>query len=618
MNQCGSRRTNSRPKSMRMPRKREWCSFGTPRVVAGLISNFLLVLVCASAQAEDAPKFASHPPLRPLPEPSDRPMAKGPAYFVDATKGDDASSGAKESPWQTVAHALTQLQAGDTLCLRGGTHYERLYCSIAGTEEKPITIRSHPKELAIIDGSFREFFENPSGAWEPFTEGSEGEYRSQKPYRNLRNLHGRFGDSMIGLQVYYYLEDLRGERYVGPGIWYNKMTGHIHIRLQHYQAEGVVRARTDTIRTLLPSPLHELHSYKGETDPRKLPLIVAPFHSVPLYIDRAQHVRFQDLVIRGGGYDAVDIRHGESLEFDNVTIYAGTYGLKARNTGPFKFHNSAIYGSVPPWSQRGETSLKEYPWREKAKNLTRLNTHALLVPAAGDEYSVYYYPYNNRWEISYSEFTDGHDGPYLGDVDGAKFHHNYVHNFQDDGIYLSCFRGLHKPKYGPRYIYQNAIIGCIMTFAYGGDARLSGDVYVYRNILAGAAAVSDHGGPPWEGMIWYHNTVLSDPSNMFNLRHTKPGQTWKVYNNLVLTGKPEITKPQEGAEAVGNFSGDPKFVGPGNLQLQKDSPAIDAGQDLPEGLEDPLRDQDQGKPDAGAIPFGAGPLKVGRFGRYSF
>lgn len=32
---------------------------------------------------------------------------------------------------------------------------------------------------------------------------------------------------------------------------------------------------------------------------------------MPLLIDRGQHVHFQDLVIRGGGYDAVDIRHGE-------------------------------------------------------------------------------------------------------------------------------------------------------------------------------------------------------------------------------------------------------------------------------------------------------------------
>lgn len=569
----------------------------------------------APAQAVE---YLSHPPLRELPRPSDRPMAEGPAYFVDAAKGDDQGSGAKESPWRTISHALTQIQAGDTLCLRGGTYYERVYCSVNGTAEKPVTIRSYPGELAVIDGSFREFFENPAEAWESYAGGASGEFRSKRPYRNLRNLHGRFGDSMVGLQVYYYAEDLRGERYVGPGLWYDQLTGHIHARLQHYEKEGLRRGRSELSLNYLPHRLHRLESYKGETDPRKLPLIVAPLHSVPLLLDRAEHVRFQDLVIRGGGYDAVDIRHGVHVELDNVTVYAGTYGLRARNTGPFRFHNSAIYGSVPPWSKRGETSLKEYPWREGARNLTRLNTHALLIPACGDEYSVYYYPRNEQWEISYSEFTDAHDGVYLGDIDGVAFHHNLIDGLQDDGIYLSSFRGLHKPKHSYRRIYQNVIRGSLMSLAYGGAGKLTGDVHVYRNILDGAAAISDHGGPPWEGMRWYHNTIIASPKFLFRLSHTKPGQTWQVLNNIVLAGAVPNVKPQEGAAFSGNVGGDAKFVEPGRFGLSKDSPAIDAGEPIPEDWLDPLRDQETGKPDAGAIPLGAGPLKVGRFGRYAF
>ena len=572
-------------------------------------------------------QFLSHPPLRELPKPVDRAMGKGKARFVDATNGNDTGEGTKKAPWKTIKHALGQVEAGQTLYLRGGTYYEHVYCGATGTEKKPITIRSYPGELATIDGGLREFFEAPSLAWEPFPKGADGEFRSTRAYRNLRNLHGRFGDSMIGLQVYYYAEDLRGkpyvdrtqtERYVGPGVWYDRTSGYIHARLGHYERKAPPRGKPKTDRPQVPSVLYEPQSYKGDTDPRKLPLIIAPFRSIPLFIDRASHVRFQDLVVRGGGYDAVQIHYGRHLEFDNVVIYAGTYGLKARNTGPLKFHNSAIYGSVPPWSTRGETSLREYPWREGARDLTRLSTHALLVPVCGDEYSVYYYPYNNRWEISYSEFADGHDAVYLGDMDGLSFHHNLVHANQDDGVYLSCFRGLHKPQHGPRQIYQNVIVGGIMTFAYGGNAKLTGDVHVYRNILDGSAVVADHGGPPWEGMRWYHNTVLSNPRNLFNLRHTKPGQTWQVFNNIVLTGKAEIGKPQEGAAAAGNFSGDPKFVRPGKFQLQADSPAIDAGEAIPEDWPDPLRDQEKGKPDAGAIPAGSEPLKVGPFGRYEF
>ena len=578
----------------------------------------ILIFRCGAPLGSEPAKFLSHPPLRKLPQPFNRPAAKGPAYYVHAVEGKDENSGSKELPWKTINHALTRIQAGDTLYLNGGVYYEHVYCSAAGAGDKKITIRSAPGELAVIDGSFRSFFESPSQAWEPLPGGAPGEYRSRKPFRNLRNVHGRFGDSMIGLQIYYYAEDLRGERYVGPGLWYDRSTGHIHVRLQHYKKEGLVRGRSADSVKYFPSPLHHHQSYSGETDPRKLPLIVAPFHSVPLLIDHAQHVRFQDLVVRGGGHDVVSIQYGQDVQFDNVVVYAGTYGLRARNTGPFRFHNSAIFGSVPPWSTRGETSLREYPWRKEGRDLTRLNTHALLIPDFGAEFSVYYFPYNNNWEISNSEFADAHDGVYVGDIDGLKFHHNYVHNFQDDGLYLSSFHGLHKPKHGPREIYQNVIIACLIPFAYGGAGRLSTDVHVYRNIIDGGLVVSDHGGPPWEGMRWYHNTIAGRPVFLFRLSHTKPGQTWQVFNNIILSGQPKPGKPQEGAAFGGNLGGDPKFIRPNHFQLSKDSPAIDAGTPIPEDWPDPLRDKETGKPDAGALPLGSGPLKVGRFGKYEF
>ena len=46
-------------------------------------------------------------------------------------------------------------------------------------------------------------------------------------------------------------------------------------------------------------------NYRGETDPRKLPLIVAAWNSMPLSLRDAKHVRIQDVVIRGGGDNTV-------------------------------------------------------------------------------------------------------------------------------------------------------------------------------------------------------------------------------------------------------------------------------------------------------------------------
>ena len=117
-------------------------------------------------------EFKSHPALRPLPVPSDRALADGPSFHVDAVNRND---GSVKAPWKTVGHALKQIHAGATLYLHAGIYYERVYCSVAGTKDNPVTIRSSPGELAVIDGSYREFFATPSAAWEPFEQGSSGE-----------------------------------------------------------------------------------------------------------------------------------------------------------------------------------------------------------------------------------------------------------------------------------------------------------------------------------------------------------------------------------------------------------------------------------------------------------
>ncbi len=118
----------------------------------------------APLPAQQTSQYQSHPPLRPLPEASSRPTAAGPGRYVDAVKGNDANDGTREQPWQTVSHAVRQLSAGDTLYLRGGTYYEHVKLTQSGQPGQPITIRSYPGELVILDGGFREFFENPAGS----------------------------------------------------------------------------------------------------------------------------------------------------------------------------------------------------------------------------------------------------------------------------------------------------------------------------------------------------------------------------------------------------------------------------------------------------------------------
>jgi hypothetical protein len=90
--------------------------------------------------------------MRPPHKPTSRAINDGPAKFVDANRGADANDGSKDAPWRSINHAIAQIAAGETLYLRGGTYYEHVYLGRVGREDAPITIRSYPGEIAIIDG----------------------------------------------------------------------------------------------------------------------------------------------------------------------------------------------------------------------------------------------------------------------------------------------------------------------------------------------------------------------------------------------------------------------------------------------------------------------------------
>lgn len=528
----------------------------------------LLLIVAGAALAADK-SFASCTAPRPLPVASQRAMATGPAKFVDAAKGADTGDGSKERPWRTVNHALTQIGPGDTLYLRGGVYYENVYCSAAGTKHSPITLRSYPGELVTIDGGLREFAEDPAKAWESCADGVAGEYRSTKVYRNIRDVHGRFGDSLAGLQTYWHREDLQADNeqwipdpagksmvlpvYCGPGLWYDRISGRIHVRLAH---------------THINQPL--VTDYRGESDPRKLSLVVAQAGAMALHVDQGMHLRFQDLSLRGGGFNTVVLNTAVNVEFDNVAIYAGTYGIRSRGTGPLKMTNSSVQGCIPPWGFRDENSLYTYtplaydPFLPAAgpsdkppgRNIARLPTHALIVTEGSYEFEVFHYPYNHDWELSNCEFTDGHDGVYLSGRN-IRFHHNWVDNIQDDAIYLSS----PSPHFSDNiYVYQNLLTRALMAFSCNSTGGPDGNVYLFRNVVDYRIGVNfsrpspkapegkfvnfhvylKHGGQllGMESLYFYQNTFICPATGPAYAGYTYTATTERskrrVFNNLFV------------------------------------------------------------------------------------
>src|SRR5262249_30343560 len=73
----------------------------------------------------------------------------GSAYFV-APDGDDAAPGTQSRPWQTLAHALSVLKAGDLLSVRAGDYPTPIAITRSGTAGAPIVITSYECERVRV------------------------------------------------------------------------------------------------------------------------------------------------------------------------------------------------------------------------------------------------------------------------------------------------------------------------------------------------------------------------------------------------------------------------------------------------------------------------------------
>jgi hypothetical protein len=657
------------------------------------ISTFVILLtVLPYCRTAPAAEFRSHPPTRPLPTANHRPLSSGPNYFVDGQRGSDANPGSEARPWRSIQHGVNQLRPGDTLVLHGGVYYEHVQLSRRGSSDRWITIRSYPGELVVLDGGLREFFQSHATAWRPASDGVDGEYVSTSSYPDLggdnqhTNLLGNFGDSLVPLHGYRFRGDLQsdnpywnissktsesGQVYCGPGIWYDVNTGLIHARLAHTKLPGL-----------------GADNYRGETDPRKLPLIIAGHRGGPvLSLRGSNRVRLEDLVLRGAREATLEIRDSSNIELSGLSIYGGSAPIAVRDTQRLLMEHTACRGLAAPWTFRGSLKYRAIE--------SRLFSASGWEPTGNDSESL---------TMVHCEFTDSVDGVFIGNVRGVRFAYNLVDNVSDDGIFLTAATAYDGTTHGGDVqLYRNRLSRCLTTFAFGvGHGRqrtiargkqTGSGIFIYRNVFdfrrpvmyhwptgpeepqeitSVGRVASDHGGPAWEPMWIYHNTMLAGGPPRYDygtdglVHGMGHGTSRRVFNNIVCTisGMPGQTLPPTTTDfqADGNLfwsvADGPSYSGqwlakfqrspalaesqrnypPGwtahdqfanplfenlvldgkqgcDLRLRAGSPAINSGVALPTAWPDDLNAADAGRPDRGAIPAGSELWPIGIRGR---
>ena len=549
-------------------------------------------------------------------------------------------------------------------------------------------------------GEWAEFADQPATAWQPATDGVPGEYVSTKTYPAYRRrpvlsafpangwepFHGKeeqrpavlghFADSMVPLHGYRTVTDLRDESmlwdvdskfdgaagvYCGPGLWFNRKTARIHVRLAHTELAGLGTS-----------------AYRGETDPRKLPLCVSgPIGADVLRLNGVRHVTIRDVVIRGAAASPlVNVQGTEAVRFEGCTFFGGMPGMLLKSSAGLKLLHCAFRGNAAPWSSRASMKYRGVP------------SYQIITQRAK--------PLNHDFEFAHCEFTDDHDFAWVRYVKNLRFHHNLVDGFNDDGLELGA-----RTRDQEVYVSQNLFSRCQLTFTLhemdpDDDPHATdpgSGVYITRNVIdlragnfktpprepdpSGAyldgnlSLVGDHGGPVWPHYFFYNNSVLRPTDSWrgyygFGMGGRGLGRTRRrVFNNafVQLTGIPGLVfgSAEDDVFVDGNLMwsvvdgptfdddylatqgrrmafrkrpwpkgwmehdvfADPRFVrlgpdrdGAVDLRPQSGSPLVNAGVAVPPEWFDPLRERDADEPDIGAFPMGVPAWRVGVKGRF--
>src|SRR5262249_35782843 len=157
-------------------------------------------------------------------------------------------------------------------------------------------------------------------------------------------------------------------------LWFNRDTERIHVRLAHNQLPGLGE-----------------RSYRGETDPRKLSLIVAAgFGDDVLRINGVRHVRIQGLVLRGAtGSPMIHVYGAEDIHLNHLAVFGGFPALLVNASKDVRVTHSAFRGLAAPWSGRAHMKYRGTP--------------SYQVILQNNQ------PGNENIELAWCEFTDGHD-----------------------------------------------------------------------------------------------------------------------------------------------------------------------------------------------------------------
>ncbi len=412
---------------------------------------------------------------------------------------------------KNLKRSIAKLKEGDTLLLRGGEYPLKRPLKIT----KSITLKAYPNETPILDGSLPEFITTPNNEWE-IVDAKLHIYRSTKTYPKVKELSAFLGEkeNNYALIVYkdkepFYATNERylgdNHYYAGAGIFYDKSSHHIYVRLQH--------SRYQTSDFNFPKSL----------DPRKTSLHIGTLHQAIRI--QGSNINIEGLTIKNSYAGVYIDENSDHINIKKCTFQPRYYGVIIRKqSNHIAINHNTIACNIPDWVPRSDVK------RPRGVFPPAKSYHGSGIELADGQ--------SHHIEIGKNTIQSCFDGVHMAQTfHDVHIHNNFFHTIRDDAIHMGS------SSYNME-IDHNKMVKVYLGVSYHGrDTTLPqnvGSIYIHHNII-------DTSIPQFIGredphnllplfMHGYNNTGWGSgrPFGSHAAKAITTPDPWKIYNNTLL------------------------------------------------------------------------------------
>jgi predicted Rdx family selenoprotein len=443
--------------------------------------------------------------------------------------------GSQRHPFHSVGAAMAKAKAngGGVVRLHGGHYVESVFLETFGQDGQKIVVRPDGGGEVFIDSVLPEFLapEGPDDQWFKVIPPDgifKGEYVWGRPYappggdeKAGRVRQGAFLDEPVHTRLVSYdrVEDLtapgqiwpgdlkKGNRvwrlhpdqahfpdlykpedrkdrahyrpwvYMGPGIWFDQQ-----VQAEEHAKPGPGGRRIHIRLAPTTNNIPGWPDYDPQTtDPNQVRLALSREGEYAIFLKHCNHIRFENLTLRFGSPDTVRLNACSDIVFDHCRIRSGSRAITLLAEEGFqnkdvRVEHCVIDGGIPTWlfrSDRKDTYLFG-PDAPDTATATKddLNEDTLGSSTSGVQLSGV--ARSAGVIVHHCEIFNAHDSYIFGDK--MEFHHNWVHNLNDDAIAVSALGGAKNAK-----IYCNVVTQCLTALSFA--APPVGPVHIYGNLI---------------------------------------------------------------------------------------------------------------------------------------